>query len=244
MLASGTKIQNQRCKLDSDLSLLPELTCYTTRLDPQAIAQETNDNTEPHIPSPECNLVHLRLHDGRLTGLQLLRFAQSPRPILSNVFLARVSGLQNNDLLPFLRIVSSTLAVLRIWDCDIPRITADEEYALDVVIPDLSAIQSVTVNGDHLSSLAISGKASWSPHKGKILITGSHKLTCDSLVKSMETSHWGAVNLTWFGALTEAEEALRLQAADIAHSRGIIFNAGVQIGSIWTPILPIVTVAT
>lgn len=157
-----------------------------------------------------------------MNRIQLLRFIQSPHPILHNFTLERVRGLRNSDFRDFLTIVSSTLTHLTIWACPMTR-EPDEEYALDVVMPILSTIESLTIYGDNLSTFAIARKSPSNPRCG-ISIDNAPGLKLGFLPEALKSGSWESVRITWRTALTEEEEAFRRQAADIARAKNIVFR--------------------
>lgn len=194
---------------------------------------DSSTDTTSVIPMPECNIRLLRLQNGNLTGTQLLRFVQSPHPILSALTLERVSGLQNSDLLAFLTVITSTITYLKIWDCAMDRLI-DEEHALDVVMPSLSVITTLTVCGDQVSSLSIARKKPTPGCQSSILINNASSLICDGLPGALENGSWGSISITWLTALTEMEESLRQRAVDVARSRNIVLNCCL-FGVGWVP---------
>lgn len=157
-----------------------------------------------------------------MTATQLLRFIQSPHPILLHLSLQRVRGLLNRDLCTFLTVVSSTLAYLTISDCPMAR-RPDEEYALDTVMPKFLTLESIRVYGDHLSSLAIARKSLSNP-RCSITINNTSGLKLCYLPEALQTGSWENVCILWRTALTEEEEEFRRQAADIARAKGIFFR--------------------
>lgn len=93
------------------------------------------------------------------------------------------------------------------------------------MMPNLSALVSVVVSGDHLSSLAIARKVSGQPYTW-ISVESVPGIDCIGLSRALEVGCWSSVSVTIYNDAvpTEADEMFRQKALDTARSRGISFN--------------------
>lgn len=127
----------------------------------------------------------------------------------------------NCDLFAFLSLVSSTLITLHIVNSPIHR-PSDEEYALDAVVPNMVALESVYVDGGMASSLVVARKRKGTQNRAqglnrrsKITICGTSFLPdSTSLIEALQVSSWGSVTIRQpFSTLFDKDLKMRASVA-------------------------------
>ncbi|GLB34654.1 hypothetical protein LshimejAT787_0202190 [Lyophyllum shimeji] len=173
-----------------------------------------------------CKIEVLTLHNGVLTGPQLVAFTSPARPVpsLHTVDICNIHGLNNRDLLAFLSQISPSLGSLAIHGCVIPR-EPNEEYALDSIMPQMVRIYDLKSDGDIASPLVLARKVRRERgdrrEKDSITITYSLSMELRNMVKALEDCNWDSVNICWGGAV---DDGLLETALKITESRGIKFT--------------------
>ncbi|KAF8076901.1 hypothetical protein FPV67DRAFT_437484 [Lyophyllum atratum] len=193
-------------------------------------------NTEYEGLEPLYQIEDLSLFSGELTAPQL-RILVSPSqhlaPTLRKAAFENVRGISNADFLAFLTSVASTLVSLNVVQCNIPRASEDEEYAIDAAMPNLVSLESFEVDGDHASALSISRKIRrniprktrklWSFRGDMMMINNPNSMDLESIIEALSLSGWDSVTV-----VQDPEKRYSLhmlsQASDIAQERGIYFN--------------------
>ncbi|KAF5383627.1 hypothetical protein D9615_003558 [Tricholomella constricta] len=170
----------------------------------------------------------LTLVGGKLNGPQLMLFTWRSVPCLRELHLRDVRGLSNSDLLVFLKAVAPTLSGLFITNSS-TRATADEEPAIDTVMPEMFSLERLTVAGI-CSARTIARKPVHSSVQGGY---GSHgslyiqpeapETTLEDVGRAMEVTTWRSV-LVLMVKTPDWDEALELRIRNTAKKRGIGFH--------------------
>jgi hypothetical protein len=179
-----------------------------------------------------ANIQDLHLLHSKITGAQLLRFIRPDDAFLKTLILSHVHGFSNSELFTLLSSVARTLTTLRITYCTIPRDNEEEEFALDAVMPQLSAIETVSTAGDCISVLAIARKAeslepdsmsraTSRPYFPSIGISAAPTLDCECLPSAVNTTGWKTISIARCEGVAKAEMSVKQDAREIAASRGI-----------------------
>ncbi|KAF8076902.1 hypothetical protein FPV67DRAFT_1473099 [Lyophyllum atratum] len=187
-------------------------------------------NTEYEGVESMCRIEDLTLVTGELTASQL-RFLASPSPSLAPTLqrarFKDVRGISNSEFLAFLTSVASTLVSLLVARCDYYHASKDEEYAIDVAMPNLVSLESLDVEGDHASALSISRKTRRESRsgrtRGRITINNPYSMDLASIVEALPFTGWDSVTVVRNPKKTYLPDLVQ-EASDIAQARGIDFD--------------------
>ncbi|KAF8077657.1 hypothetical protein FPV67DRAFT_1462574 [Lyophyllum atratum] len=195
-----------------------------TSINPQSA--EKSEAEKPQTAKLTCRINVLRLHNGILTGPQLLAFASPAHsiPSLHTVDMCNIQGLSNCDLSAFFSQIAASLESLSIQGCTISR-GPGEEYALDTVISKMVRIHNLKSDGDIATAMVLSRKVRREKgrcqKKDTITIAYSPSMKLRSLVEALEVCYWDSVHVTWSGAI---DDSLLEKALTVTDLRGINFT--------------------
>lgn len=171
------------------------------------------------------------MKDGSLTGAQLLWFA-SPYSRIRELSLIKIQGLSNLGLLRFLQEISSTLVKLAITGSTITRETANEAYAVDVVMSKMVLLNTAHVSGDILTARAISTKpknSGYSPTRNFITITRAPQMdNIDEVITSFDTTGWDGVDVASSNVVAWNNDAQE-RVFQSARERGVQFACFIDV---------------
>jgi hypothetical protein len=158
-----------------------------------------------------------------ITGDQLLCFTSPARPTLRSLHLDNVEGLSNNDLLNLLLHVSSTLAILSIDRCVLPRTAEDEEYAIDAAMSKMCCLSAATIRGPNLASvLAIARKPRDNMYSQEGLVLGDNAgLDVSEILAALETTGWHEITMMGITSASGWDAELAEKAHKVAADRGL-----------------------
>ncbi|KAG6864466.1 hypothetical protein C0991_009299 [Blastosporella zonata] len=154
------------------------------------------------FPALSFQLEALRLYGSEIKGHQMMRFVTMPNPRLRVLSLMNLTGLLNNEFAALLTTVAPTLEEVQIEHCQFLRVTDDEEFAIDAVMPHFAALKRLIAIGVGLASaLAISRKQPYSGDPAApFLMIGysSEELSEADVMLAIERgTEWGAVHISW-----------------------------------------------
>ncbi|KAG6877105.1 hypothetical protein C0993_010247 [Termitomyces sp. T159_Od127] len=171
----------------------------------------SNRTFDDEVPELQCNIENLRLRASHLTGRQFVRFTSHR---LQKVELERLSGPLNQDLKSFLIAAAPSLVSLTIRSCPFRRQSMNEDYAIDLLMPQLCSLEELCVSGDLLTVQSIVMKG-----KGK-----SSSAMSKDLADALETTGWKAVTIKKLpGFMDENDFLMKQEAAEVAARRDIAF---------------------
>ncbi|KAF8578414.1 hypothetical protein K439DRAFT_1621336 [Ramaria rubella] len=112
----------------------------------------TIDTTD--LPAPKCSIVELYLQQGRITPAQLYLMTAASHSTLKHVTFQHISGLTNDRLLTWLAQVGPSLESLTIKFSIVSR-AIGEEYAVDIIIPQMEYLYYLDLEGDIATELVL-----------------------------------------------------------------------------------------
>ncbi|KAG6874489.1 hypothetical protein C0995_010399 [Termitomyces sp. Mi166 len=155
-------------------------------------------------PSLPSRIEELQLSCGFLTASQLSRFTLSCNPCLRLCRLSRIKGLSNSGFASFLSLVASSLITLEISHCEFPLLSGDaddEELAIDSLMPRLTSLRRLVVNGPGIvTSLSISRKSSMTTVHQRCAVVVSdvtREMKLEETSKALEVTGWSSVCIHW-----------------------------------------------
>lgn len=175
------------------------------------------------VPELQCNIENLKLRASHLTGRQFVRFTSHR---LQKVELERLNGPLNQDLKSFLLVAAPSLVSLTIRTCPFRRQSMDEDYAIDLVMPQLCSLEELCVSGDLLTakSIVMKGKGKRSSAMTTFVATLVPALYLEDLTDALETTGWESVTIKTLPGFTDENDLLMMQeAAEVAARRNIAF---------------------
>ncbi|KAG6863073.1 hypothetical protein C0991_008378 [Blastosporella zonata] len=157
------------------------------------------------FPALSFQLETLRLYHSKIKGHQMMRFVTMPNPTLRVLSLWELTGLLNNEFAALLTTVAPTLEEVQIEDCQFLRVTDDEEFAIDTVMPHFAALKLLIAVGVGLvSALAISRKQPYSadPAAPYLVIDCWSEETskADVMLAIEHGTEWGTVHVKRFNS--------------------------------------------
>jgi hypothetical protein len=179
------------------------------------------------VNTDSCAIEELLLQEGHITGFQIQQFISPSRPTLTYLRLFHVSGINNHEFSTFLLHASSTLCILFITGCTIPRDNEDDEYAIDASMSKMVCLTDAQIEGPGLASgLAIKRKPQNFGASPTGRITVSHAIGSDmgDIVDALETTTWSSIYLLHV-KMAGWTSGLRERTYDMARSRGISFDS-------------------
>ncbi|KAG6860702.1 hypothetical protein C0995_008374 [Termitomyces sp. Mi166 len=180
----------------------------------------SNRAFDDEVPELQCRTENLKIRASHLTGRQFVRFRSYQ---LQKVELERL----NQDLKSFLLVAAPSLTSLTIRSCPFRRQSMNEDYAIDVVMPQLCSLEELYVAGELLTVKSIAMKG---PGKCPSILTTfvavlAPAIYLEDLTDAMETSGWKAVTIkTLPGLMDESDLSIKQEAAGVAARRNIVFT--------------------
>ncbi|KAG6817477.1 hypothetical protein H0H87_008102 [Tephrocybe sp. NHM501043] len=149
------------------------------------LTSDDPDAKPPLLPPLSCSLSKLELSCGSLNWCS------------TEVFL---DGVSNLDFTSFLNAVASTLENLHVESCEFSRVSEDEEFAIDAVMPKLAALVNLSAEGPGLATcLALSRKAIARPQHGALvevkLMPGKSDLHLKDIFPAMSVTGWKSITV-------------------------------------------------
>jgi hypothetical protein len=193
-----------------------------------------SENNEQKPAKPSCNLERLHFFECTFVGPQLVNFVQSPQPRLKELSLSNLKGVTNSDMLEMFLIVAPTVTHLYISYCTIARSTG-EEFAIDVAISKMVALQSLSIAGDCGTELSMLRAATnfreprqdrWVYHPlPHISLSHLPNMNPAKLPEALQVSPWASVAL-YDPGISSADESLKQELQTIAAARAIDLKMG------------------
>ncbi|KAG6853885.1 hypothetical protein C0991_000350 [Blastosporella zonata] len=178
-------------------------------------------------PQLKFNVRKLALQFAALRGPQLMPFATTPAPRLTELNLLDVQELLNRDLLAFLDALAQTLSHLIVLRCNFVR-AEDEEHAIDAVMPIMTSLVHLSTDGYCASILALSRKTNAPMDAINCHISLRPANPGVTLADAAEViaavTGWSTVSLFWTQGW---DETLVASIKREAKQRGVTLNCGV-----------------
>ncbi|KAG6887355.1 hypothetical protein C0992_012658 [Termitomyces sp. T32_za158] len=212
--------------VEFDMGEIQQFIAKWTKLQRLDIAFRTtvsNRDFDDEVPELQCNIENLKLRESHLTGRQFVRFTSHR---LQKVELERLNGPLNRDLKSFLLVAAPSLVSLTIRSCPFRRQSMNEDYAIDLVMPQLCSLEELCISGDLLTvqSIAMKGKGKRSSATTVFVATLAPALYLEDLADALETTGWKAVTIkTLPGLMDEDDLFMKQEATEVATRRNIAF---------------------
>lgn len=180
------------------------------------------------LPEVTCSIKSVSLHRGSLKLPQLRSLTTSTKSALQIASLQYISGLTNRDLYTWLTEVGPTLTHLTIQFSTISRQSDDEEYAVDVVLPTMTTLIHLDLEGDITSELVLmryspdqSSQSSKSWRRwGSLRIDNAPGMSAHGFVRALKTTEWSQISVANL-VLREENREVKEEAKKIARERKI-----------------------
>jgi hypothetical protein len=177
------------------------------------------------LPKLACSIKSVLLNNGSLTFPQFRSLTTSWRSSLQAATLDRISGLTNDDIYHWLSEVGPTLTHLRIRYSPLFRQSDDEEYALDAIMPIMTHLYDLHLQGDIASEQVLLRYAPSheleQPQRYPSHITiDSPGVTTHGFMRALKTTAWAHIDVRFLG-LGIANTELPDEAMRIAGDRNI-----------------------
>jgi len=153
-----------------------------------------------------------------ISDTQFLDVFRGPNPRLTTLTLSHIIGISNKTLLQVFSTVATTLTDIMLENIVLMK-GADEEHALDVIIPDLTSIFSLCIWGNGYSPLLLAQKPPVPP--AHLLIWAPPEGIFDALIDAMGCGGWASIS---FHGLSTSAGAAVSRASKIAQEKGFGFK--------------------
>jgi hypothetical protein len=170
----------------------------------------------------------LYLFQGSITAAQLFHITSSSHSSLRTVEFTHLTGVSNEDFQHFLSDISSTLNQFIVSNSTFSR-KEGEEYALDTVMPNMTNLCMLDIEGDVVSALAIERKgditASSESARGSangIRVRLAPAVDVPGIVRALESTSWAVVTVKL--SVGRQDQPLLIKARSISEQRGIKFQ--------------------
>ncbi|KAF5383620.1 hypothetical protein D9615_003553 [Tricholomella constricta] len=183
-----------------------------------------------------CKIKSLRLSLGALSGPQLLRFAPPPTSYFQHITLDQITGPSNHDLFLLLSHAAPTLVSFSSTFCDFPTSSDHEERALDAAMPEMCALEDVSVHGNIATHLSIARKL---PGRRTLkqpttIMIEYTDISEHSVAQALEMTAWERVVVVWDPEGDDIERDERL--ISIASKKGVEFRSEEVLYRYGTPV--------
>lgn len=176
-----------------------------------------------NVTSP---LKELLLYNGPITGPQLQLITSGAHRTLQDVSLKGIIGLTNQGLRAWLAEVGPSLTRFHLEQTSVGRQSDDEEYALDVVISQMTNLRDLRIDGDVASELVILRREPRTQSQTTRYHMFWDSIHCEDvpglnphgLVNALKYTGWRNVNTR---GIFNGNEALKEEAVKAAKDRGV-----------------------